>query len=46
MVHDGQGGVKEAKTEEEGLPVVEYFRCGGWEWTPVKTRLEPHGIAS
>jgi hypothetical protein len=46
MVHDGQGGVKKAETEEEGLPVVEYFRCGGWEWTPVKTRLEPHGIAS
>jgi len=33
-------------SEGEGELVVEYFRCGGWEWIPVGSLLRLHGKAS
>lgn len=30
--YDGKGEVTD---EGDGIPVVEYVRCGGWEWIPV-----------
>lgn len=32
--YDSQGAVT---LEGDGPTVVEYFRCGGWEWEPVRT---------
>jgi hypothetical protein len=34
-VYDGKGGVVRAEKGDERETVVEYYRCGGWEWTPV-----------
>jgi len=28
--------------EEAGLPVVEYIRCGGWEWIPDQSDEAAH----
>jgi hypothetical protein len=35
MVYDVEGQVHPAELGKDQTPVVEYYRCGGWEWTPV-----------
>jgi hypothetical protein len=39
LLHDGRGGLRQAKAGSEGTGIVEYYRCGGWEWTPVSAEL-------
>ncbi|KAI0792939.1 ATP-NAD kinase-like domain-containing protein [Abortiporus biennis] len=29
-------------TSDEGSTVVEYYRCGGWEWVPESTDIQAH----
>jgi hypothetical protein len=35
LVYDSQDGVSIWKEGNEGTTMVEYYRCGGWEWIPV-----------
>ncbi|KAK7693056.1 hypothetical protein QCA50_002621 [Cerrena zonata] len=34
MIYGDEGSVKEGQGEEDSSSVVEYYRCGGWEWAP------------
>ena len=36
MRYDQDGSITE---EGDGVSVIEYYRCGGWEWTPVSYSL-------
>lgn len=38
LTYAEDGSVKDV---DEGWPVVEYFRCGGWEWEPVSAHIAP-----
>lgn len=35
MIYGDDGSIKEGQGEEALSSVVEYYRCGGWEWAPV-----------
>jgi len=41
--YDGKGEVTD---EGDGIPVVEYVRCGGWEWIPDGEDEKAHLLCS
>ncbi|KZO95820.1 hypothetical protein CALVIDRAFT_499638 [Calocera viscosa TUFC12733] len=41
--YDGEGEVVD---EGEGNTLVEYFRCGGWEWTPESVDKSAHLVCA
>ncbi|TFK72574.1 hypothetical protein BDN72DRAFT_928065 [Pluteus cervinus] len=40
------GEAGKVQSEGEGLPVVEYLRCGGWEWKPDENDESSHLLCS